>query len=175
MTKPLSDAEEAATEQEEEPKLYPCHKCGKLRTKSEGGTVFTLCDKCWDESHNDPNDFIDAKAREQVERGVDTTNAVKAVVDLQRQLADMKVFAHRQKEHLEGLIEAARLEGAREGWEAARTTEIYNLHDPRGERIEHEKNYPPMMQTIGFAAGQRNKYETFESWQLQRKEARNGK
>ena len=27
---------------------YPCAKCGTLRTKSEGGTVFTVCDECWD-------------------------------------------------------------------------------------------------------------------------------
>lgn len=27
---------------------YPCIKCGKLRTKAEGGTTFTVCDECWD-------------------------------------------------------------------------------------------------------------------------------
>lgn len=27
---------------------YPCAKCGKLRTKDEGGTTFTVCDTCWD-------------------------------------------------------------------------------------------------------------------------------
>ena len=27
---------------------HPCAKCGTLRTKSEGGTVFTVCDECWD-------------------------------------------------------------------------------------------------------------------------------
>lgn len=26
---------------------YPCEKCGKPRTKAEGGTVFTVCDECW--------------------------------------------------------------------------------------------------------------------------------
>lgn len=26
---------------------YPCEKCGKGRTKEEGGTVFTVCDDCW--------------------------------------------------------------------------------------------------------------------------------
>ena len=28
---------------------YPCDKCGVLRTKTEGGTTFTVCDACWDE------------------------------------------------------------------------------------------------------------------------------
>lgn len=30
---------------------YPCRECGKLRTKAEGGTVFTVCDRCWDKKH----------------------------------------------------------------------------------------------------------------------------
>lgn len=33
-----------------ETRIYPCRHCGKLRTKAEGGTVFTVCDKCWDET-----------------------------------------------------------------------------------------------------------------------------
>jgi len=28
---------------------YPCDKCGVLRTKTDGGTTFTVCDACWDE------------------------------------------------------------------------------------------------------------------------------
>jgi hypothetical protein len=30
---------------------YPCQKCGKARTKAEGGTTFTVCDECWDKQH----------------------------------------------------------------------------------------------------------------------------
>lgn len=30
-------------------RIYPCVKCGKLRTKAEGGTIFTVCDECWDD------------------------------------------------------------------------------------------------------------------------------
>lgn len=30
---------------------YPCDRCGKLRTEAEGGTTFTVCDKCWDILH----------------------------------------------------------------------------------------------------------------------------
>jgi hypothetical protein len=30
---------------------YPCAECGVLRTKAEGGTVFTVCDGCWDKRH----------------------------------------------------------------------------------------------------------------------------
>lgn len=29
-------------------KKYPCERCGALRTKAQGGTVFTVCDACWD-------------------------------------------------------------------------------------------------------------------------------
>ena len=32
----------------EDEQKYPCAKCGKLRTKAEGGTTFTVCDACWD-------------------------------------------------------------------------------------------------------------------------------
>jgi len=33
---------------EDTDRKYPCKKCGKLRSKDEGGTVFTVCDECWD-------------------------------------------------------------------------------------------------------------------------------
>ncbi len=26
----------------------PCEDCGKLRSKDEGGTIFTVCDECWE-------------------------------------------------------------------------------------------------------------------------------
>ena len=29
---------------------YPCEKCGTLRTAAEGGTIFTVCDECWDKT-----------------------------------------------------------------------------------------------------------------------------
>ena len=35
-------------------RIYPCRKCGKLRTKAEGGTTFTVCDDCWDERPQKP-------------------------------------------------------------------------------------------------------------------------
>lgn len=28
--------------------VYPCADCGEMRTAAEGGTVFTVCDACWD-------------------------------------------------------------------------------------------------------------------------------
>jgi len=33
---------------------YPCADCGKLRTKDEGGTTFTVCDECWDKNYKKP-------------------------------------------------------------------------------------------------------------------------
>lgn len=33
---------------ENDEKIYPCADCGKMRSKNEGGTVFTVCDECWD-------------------------------------------------------------------------------------------------------------------------------
>lgn len=28
-------------------RIYPCAICGTMRSKDEGGTVFTVCDGCW--------------------------------------------------------------------------------------------------------------------------------
>jgi hypothetical protein len=28
-------------------RIYPCDRCGAMRTKSEGGSIFTLCGVCW--------------------------------------------------------------------------------------------------------------------------------
>lgn len=33
-------------------RVYPCVDCGTLRSKNEGGTVFTLCDECWDKHYH---------------------------------------------------------------------------------------------------------------------------
>jgi hypothetical protein len=33
---------------------YPCQRCGKPRTKAQGGTTFTVCDECWDATSNTP-------------------------------------------------------------------------------------------------------------------------
>lgn len=46
---------------------FPCVKCGKLRTKNEGGTTFTICDACWKEKVADrfpPRCILDANELE---------------------------------------------------------------------------------------------------------------
>src|SRR5262245_52758670 len=32
-------------------RIYPCRECGVMRSEAEGGTTFTVCDKCWDQAH----------------------------------------------------------------------------------------------------------------------------
>lgn len=40
----------------DEGRIYPCKECGIMRTRAEGGTTFTVCDKCWDKKHHqDPS------------------------------------------------------------------------------------------------------------------------
>lgn len=34
--------------------IYPCDDCGKMRSKAEGGTVFTVCDVCWEKRYGKP-------------------------------------------------------------------------------------------------------------------------
>ncbi len=31
--------------------IYPCADCGIMRSEAEGGTIFTVCDKCWDKAY----------------------------------------------------------------------------------------------------------------------------
>ena len=38
----------------EEGRIYPCANCDKMRTKEEGGTVFSVCEACWDKIHGKP-------------------------------------------------------------------------------------------------------------------------
>jgi len=37
-------------------RVYPCDECGKMRSKNEGGTTFTVCDECWDRLHPNSNE-----------------------------------------------------------------------------------------------------------------------
>lgn len=37
---------------ERDPRIYPCRLCPTMRTKAEGGTVFTVCDACWEKLHD---------------------------------------------------------------------------------------------------------------------------
>jgi len=67
-------------------KTYPCEKCGKPRTKAEGGTVFTVCEKCWMEKPM--TETIDEKAAGGVLSGLEAAclpntpvgNAVRAAL-----------------------------------------------------------------------------------------------
>lgn len=34
-----------------EEEKYPCAECGRMRTKAEGGTTFTVCDECWNKNY----------------------------------------------------------------------------------------------------------------------------
>ena len=45
----LERAERERTEQR-----FACDHCGLLRTASEGGTIFALCDECWDKHFGEP-------------------------------------------------------------------------------------------------------------------------
>lgn len=42
---------EPPIESTKEPRIYTCDRCPALRTLSEGGAVFSVCDVCWDEMH----------------------------------------------------------------------------------------------------------------------------
>jgi len=49
--KPTMECIEYLRKQISDLALYPCADCGKLRTKAEGGTTFTVCEECWDKHY----------------------------------------------------------------------------------------------------------------------------
>lgn len=38
-----------AKQEDKDARIYPCDKCGKLRSQNEGGTCFSVCDDCWED------------------------------------------------------------------------------------------------------------------------------
>lgn len=48
LASPLA-GQEAPTD--DDTQTYPCDMCGVMRSKAEGGTVFTVCDACWEKHH----------------------------------------------------------------------------------------------------------------------------
>lgn len=52
----MSFKKENVNFEDKDARIYPCADCGKMRSKNEGGTVFTVCDECWDKhfSKEDP-------------------------------------------------------------------------------------------------------------------------
>lgn len=47
----ICDALRALDKPCDDDRIYPCDDCGKMRSKNEGGTTFTVCDECWDKQH----------------------------------------------------------------------------------------------------------------------------
>lgn len=41
-------AADAGNEQGANERKHPCRECGLMRSEREGGTVFSVCDDCWD-------------------------------------------------------------------------------------------------------------------------------
>ena len=50
-----------ATGPTDEGRIYPCDRCGTMRTKDEGGAVFTVCDECWDRAHPEGDETLKEK------------------------------------------------------------------------------------------------------------------
>ncbi len=49
---PASVSNELLERNDPDAKIYPCSDCGKMRSQNEGGTVFTVCDSCWDKRYS---------------------------------------------------------------------------------------------------------------------------
>lgn len=54
-------------------RIYPCADCGKMLTKAEGGTTFTVCDECWKKAYSkltEPAERSKAKEESELQRQV---------------------------------------------------------------------------------------------------------
>jgi hypothetical protein len=48
LTQPAPPSSEPEMDGDGNPRVYPCRRCGDMRSAPEGGTTFTVCDECWD-------------------------------------------------------------------------------------------------------------------------------
>ena len=88
-------------DRELEEKKYPCVDCGKLRTAGEGGTIFTVCDECWDKSHKKPTSNVDEKLRDILsECGLDAPDEE----EIQKAMGLIKALYKPLLEELEYLV-----------------------------------------------------------------------
>ena len=53
---------ECQSRREDTAAIYPCSRCGVMRTKDQGGTVFTVCDECWTVLHPDQRSVAQGEA-----------------------------------------------------------------------------------------------------------------
>jgi len=112
-------------DRELEEKKYPCVDCGKLRTAGEGGTIFTVCDECWDKSHKKPTSNVDEKLRDILsECGLDAPDED----EIQKAMGLIKaLYKPLEKDYKEG----------RETWESiikGYRSKILAIINARGER-----------------------------------------
>ena len=63
----VEDKDIVAILSKKEEQQYPCADCGKLRTKAEGGTTFTVCDKCWDKKYKKTQPKLMPKVPEKIQ------------------------------------------------------------------------------------------------------------
>lgn len=41
----------SAEPRDKDAEIYPCARCGVMRSENQGGRIFTVCDECWDVLH----------------------------------------------------------------------------------------------------------------------------
>jgi hypothetical protein len=131
----MSDDLKPDTDHKGEPRIYPCRDCGVMRSKSEGGTTFTVCDECWDKIYKKPSPDTDTDTdcgvcggsgqdpydrdnltecraccgTGEAEREPSPDTVVVRRVDLEILLSRLKPITGRTQYPLKGLAEAARL------------------------------------------------------------------
>jgi len=116
-------------------RIYPCSDCGKLRSKNEGGTVFTVCDECWDKIYKKPK--LDQSIAEQVLVGLKDDLA--ELSQQIRALPDGPILNLGDEVLHKIVAKTAEIKDAeREEWQADYTDKIAARYEKRVAEIEAE-------------------------------------
>lgn len=80
------------SEQKPEPN-YPCEKCGRPRTKAEGGTTFTVCDACWDQKPDVTPETVDIALFQELARHCHSYSQVQLAIAFEKAVARIEADA----------------------------------------------------------------------------------
>lgn len=92
---------------------YPCIECGVLRTKSEGGTTFSVCDECWSKPKTATQVSMESRFLEASKFAEKKFAVLQKVVDTARKLVTVQGWPEESSANKleEALKELDKLEG----------------------------------------------------------------
>jgi len=84
---------EVKGEGKDDKEIYPCADCGKMRSKNQGGTTFTVCEECWDKHYKKPHPEVKEEGKEHTFLGI-PIKIDKTIPERMWYLVNDKYFPH---------------------------------------------------------------------------------